>query len=75
MLAALEEPKWNQSEIGEQLKKASTIDGRKFRDVARLYYVAITGSPTSVPLFDAMEILGKTESLDRMGVALDALNR
>jgi glutamyl-tRNA synthetase len=72
-LANLEEPKWNQGEIGEQLKKASAIDGRKFRDVARLYYVAITGSPTSVPLFDAMEILGKTESLLRMRIALDAL--
>ena len=72
-LAALDDPKWHQAEIGEQLKKASAIDGRKFRDVARLYYVAITGSPTSVPLFDAMEILGKTESLRRMRIALDAL--
>jgi glutamyl-tRNA synthetase len=72
-LANLEDQRWNQAAIGEQLKKASAIDGYRFRDVARLYYVAITGSPTSVPLFDAMEILGKTESLRRMRIALDAL--
>jgi glutamyl-tRNA synthetase len=72
-LASLEGPQWNQAVIGEQLKKASAIDGRRFRDVARLYYVAITGSPTSVPLFDAMEILGQTESLRRMRLALDVL--
>jgi glutamyl-tRNA synthetase len=72
-LASLDDPRWNQAAIGEQLKKASAIDGRRFRDVARLYYVAITGSPTSVPLFDAMEILGKTESLRRMRLALDVL--
>jgi glutamyl-tRNA synthetase len=73
-LAKLDDSRWNQAEIGEYLKKASASDGLRFRDVARLYYVAITGSPTSVPLFDAMEILGKTESLLRMRVALDALS-
>jgi glutamyl-tRNA synthetase len=72
-LAGLDERRWNQAEIGEHLKKASSSDGLRFRDVARLFYVAITGSATSVPLFDAMEILGKAESLLRMRVALDAL--
>ncbi len=46
--------------------------GKKFRDLARVYYVAITGSPTSLPLFDSMELLGRDLSRERLRVALDA---
>jgi glutamyl-tRNA synthetase len=64
---------WNQAAIGERLKNAAAEGGWKFKDVARLFYIAITGSPTSVPLFDAMEILGKVESLRRLRIALETL--
>jgi glutamyl-tRNA synthetase len=64
---------WNQTAIGERLKAAVTEAGWKFKDVARLFYIAITGSPTSLPLFDGMEILGKVESLRRLRIALEAL--
>lgn len=64
---------WNQAAIGERLKTATAEGGWKFKDVARLFYIAITGSPTSVPLFDAMEILGKVESLRRLRIAMEAL--
>lgn len=64
---------WNQAAIGEKLKAAVAEGGWKFKDAARLFYLAITGSPTSVPLFDAMEILGKVESLRRLRIALEAL--
>jgi glutamyl-tRNA synthetase len=64
---------WTQAAIGERLKAAVTGGGWKFKDVARLYYLAITGSPTSLPLFDGMEILGKVESLRRLRIALEAL--
>ena len=64
---------WTQAAIGEKLKAAAQQGEWKFKDVARLYYVAVTGSPTSVPLFDAMEILGKVESLRRLRIALEAL--
>jgi glutamyl-tRNA synthetase len=64
---------WTQAAIGERLKKAVAEGGWKFKDVARLFYIAITGSPTSVPLFDAMEILGKVESLRRLRIALETL--
>jgi glutamyl-tRNA synthetase len=73
-LAALPDAEWNQTLIGERLKGAVADVGMKFKDVARLYYVAVTGSPTSVPLFDAMEILGKTESLRRLRRALEELH-
>jgi glutamyl-tRNA synthetase len=55
------------------LKGVAERLGRKFRDLARLYYVAVTGSPTSVPLFDAMELLGRDICRERLRNALDVL--
>ena len=79
-LAAAEEAivsmngEWVQAFIGEQLKAAAESVGRKFKDVARLFYVSVTGSPTSVPLFDAIEILGKTETLRRLRLARETIH-
>lgn len=73
-LLAVHEAQWNQASIGEALKKAAAVSGRKFKDLARLFYIAITGSPTSLPLFDGMEILGKVESVRRLRAALEALH-
>jgi glutamyl-tRNA synthetase len=73
-LLALDDAQWTQSAIGEALKAAASENGRKFKDVARLFYIAITGSPTSLPLFDGMEILGKIESVRRLRAALEALH-
>ena len=44
----------------------------KFRDLSRVYYVAMTGSATSLPLFDSMELLGRDLCRERFRVALDA---
>jgi glutamyl-tRNA synthetase len=64
---------WNLQGIETVLKRVSEVLGKKFRDVARPFYVAITGSPTSVPLFDAMDLLGRDMVRERLRVALDAL--
>ena len=45
----------------------------KFRDLSRVYYVAISGSQTSLPLFDSMELLGRDLCRERFRVALDVL--
>ena len=73
-LLALDEAQWVQASIGERLKTAAAANERKFKDVAQLFYIAITGSPTSLPLFDGMEILGKIESVRRLRAALEALH-
>jgi glutamyl-tRNA synthetase len=65
---------WTEAAIGEQLKLAAANQDMKFREVARLFYVAITGSPTGLPLFDDMEILGQQESLRRLENAREALH-
>jgi len=59
--------------IERVLKDVAERLGRKFRDLARPYYVAMTGSPTSIPLFDAMELLGRDLARERFRVALDVL--
>jgi glutamyl-tRNA synthetase len=45
--------------------------GRKFRELARIYFIALTGSPTSVPLYEAMELLGRDIVRERLRGALD----
>jgi glutamyl-tRNA synthetase len=65
---------WNQGTIGTQLKLAATNQDLKFKDVARLFYIAITGGPTGLPLFDDMEILGQQESLRRLENAREVLH-
>jgi glutamyl-tRNA synthetase len=59
--------------IEATLKGVAERLDRKFRDLARIYYVAMTGSPTSIPLFEAMELLGRDLCRERFRNALDAL--
>ncbi len=46
---------------------------RKTRDVARPFYVAITGSSTSIPLYDSMELLGRDLVRERLRQAVRVL--
>lgn len=67
------EPRFDMATIERVLKGVGETLGKKFRDLARPYYVAMTGSPTSLPLFDSMELLGRDLVRERFRVALDAL--
>ena len=42
-------------------------------DLVRLYYVAITGSQTSLPLFESMALLGRDICRERLRGALETL--
>lgn len=64
---------WSVAGIERVLKTIADALGKKLRDVARPFYVAITGRATSVPLFDAMELLGRDLVRERLRVALDVL--
>jgi glutamyl-tRNA synthetase len=64
---------FDRATIDITLKGVADRVGRKFRDLARLFYVTMTGSPTSVPLFEAMELLGRDLCRERFRNALDAL--
>ncbi len=73
-LVPLDGASWNQAAIGEALKKSAASMGFTLKDVVRAFYIAVTGKPTSLPLFDGMEILGKEESLRRFEIALERLH-
>ncbi len=64
---------WDLTEIEGVLTGVARTLGRKFRDVARPFYVAITGSPTSVPLYDAIDMLGRDVVRERLRHALELL--
>ena len=64
---------WGVIAIESILKRVGATVGTKFRDVVRAFYVAITGSPTSVPLYDAMELLGRDIVRERLRTALELL--
>lgn len=64
---------WDLAGIEAVLKRVAETLERKFRDVARPFYVAITGSPTSVPLYDAIEMLGRDLVRERLRFALELL--
>ena len=64
---------WNTGEIEAVLKGVAATLGLKVRDAARPFYVAITGSPTSVPLYDAIELLGRDLVRERLRHALELL--
>jgi glutamyl-tRNA synthetase len=64
---------FDKATVENVLKGVAEALGKKFRDLARPYYVAMTGSPTSLPLFDSMELLGRDIVRERFRVALDVL--
>ena len=66
-------PKWDMAAIEGVLRKVSDTLGIKFRDAVRIFYIAVTGSATSIPLFDSMELLGRDMVRERLRGALDVL--
>lgn len=64
---------WNVTGIEATIKRIAETLGKKVRDVARPFYVAISGSPTSIPLYDSMELLGRDLVRERLRNALDLL--
>jgi len=68
-------PAWNAFGIESVLKRIAESLDKKMRDVARPFYVAVTGSPTSIPLYDSMELLGRDLVRERLRNALELLSR
>jgi len=64
---------WDVSHIEQVARTIAEVLEKKLRDVVRPFYVAITGSAQSVPLFDSMVILGRDLVRERLRVALERL--
>ncbi len=67
------EPSFDLVTIERVLKGVGESLDKKFRDLSRVYYIAMSGSPTALPLFDSMELLGRDIVRERFRVAIDAL--
>jgi glutamyl-tRNA synthetase len=59
--------------LKEKFTRIATAYDLKLKDLLRPFYVAVSGKPTSTPLFDTMAILGSDLSRLRIRRALDAL--
>lgn len=67
----LEAVEWTKSAVEGVFKAMAEEMGVKARDLLRPFFVAMTGSSVSVPLFDAMEILGRDLCRARLRHALE----
>jgi glutamyl-tRNA synthetase len=66
-------PDWTKAQVEQVFRGVAERLGVKLRDFVRPFYVAITGNPTSVPLFDSMELLGRDLCRERLRYAIGLL--
>jgi glutamyl-tRNA synthetase len=60
-------PEWKAPAIEAAVREAAGEMGAKLGDLAQPLRAALTGRTTSPPIFDVLEILGREESLARIG--------
>jgi glutamyl/glutaminyl-tRNA synthetase len=70
-LASLPEP-WTAARIEEALRGVVERTGRKAKQIFQPLRVALTGTTVSPGIFETVALLGREETLARVGSALDA---
>ena len=66
-------PAWSAAGIESVVSGLAAQLERKPREIARPLYIAVTGSPTSIPLYDSMALLGRDMVRERLRNALKVL--
>ena len=66
---------WDAETIRQMFNNIAEKEDIKFKKLLGLYFVAISGRRVSLPLFDAMEIIGRDMSQRRMQYALELLEQ
>ena len=64
-------PAWTAEAIGHTFNRIAEIEERKLKQIMPTFFVALTGSKVSLPLYDAMTLLGPDLSRTRLRQALD----
>lgn len=64
---ALDNTQWSTSALEEAVRNVAAAQGLKLGQVAQPLRAALTGKSTSPPLFEVMVLLGREESLLRLG--------
>ncbi len=66
-------PAWEAARIEAAVRRIADLTGTKLRDIVRPFYLAISGSAQSLPLFESMVLLGRDLVRERLRGALEAL--
>lgn len=64
---------WDKPAVEGVLRATADMIDVKFKDAIRAFYIAVTGAPQSVPLFDSIVHLGRDIVRDRLRFALELL--
>lgn len=64
---------WNKDGVDATLRRTAEVLGVKLKDAVRPFYLAITGAPQGVPLFDAVAHLGRDVIRERLRHAMELL--
>ncbi len=64
---------WNKEGVEATLRRTAEVLETKLKDVIRPMYIAITGQPQGVPLFDAIVHLGRDIIRERLRHAMELL--
>ena len=64
---------WNREGVEATLRRTAEVLEAKLKDVIRPFYLAITGQPQGVPLFDAITHLGRDIVRERLRHAMELL--
>jgi glutamyl-tRNA synthetase len=64
---------WNKEGVEATLRRTAEMLDAKLKDVVRPFYIAITGQPQGVPLFDAITHLGRDIIRERLRHAMELL--
>ena len=64
---------WNKDGVDATLRRTAEVLGVKLKDMIRPMYIAITGQPQGVPLFDAITHLGRDIIRERLRHAMELL--
>ena len=67
LIPILTKAEWSGPRLEEAIRDFATAEGLKLAQIAQPLRAALTGKTTSPPLFEMMALLGREESLVRMG--------
>jgi glutamyl-tRNA synthetase len=60
---------WSRDDVETLLRRTADIEGVPFKKLVRHLYIVFTGTPHSLPLFESMDLLGKTMCTVRLNDA------
>jgi glutamyl-tRNA synthetase len=67
-------PKWNKDELSKLFQQISEVEDLKLKQILPPFFVAISGSTVSLPLFDSLVLLGPDLARTRLRIALEKLS-